>query len=151
MKKVWEEPKVDVQIFVPNEYVAACVTGTIQCAIPGNSPYEVNDGIGTRNYSWGNVDNSRWNGPTLDYDGQDHGICGEAAAITFSDSDGSGSGYEMNHGVLDRSRPIYNITGYTLAEGTYDVTWNSNSGGPTYNHYGVLTITNIDNSKPNHS
>lgn len=28
MKKCWEEPRIRVQKFMPNEYVAACVTGT---------------------------------------------------------------------------------------------------------------------------
>lgn len=38
MKKIWEAPRTVVQGFEPNEYVAACVTGTIQCAIPGSQP-----------------------------------------------------------------------------------------------------------------
>lgn len=44
MEKVWRKPETQVQWFVPNEYVAACVTGQIVCAIPGHSPYECNDG-----------------------------------------------------------------------------------------------------------
>ena len=82
-------------------------------------------------------------------EGLDHGICGDAAPITFNGS--TGSGYEVNHGVIDKNRPIYNIEGYQLQEGTYNVIWNSNSGGPEYTHYGKLTITNIDNDRPNHS
>ena len=153
MKKNWERPRTVVQRFEPNEYVAACVTGTIQCAIPGDSAYRVNDGTNARNNSswisepW----NWKWSGAHLDADGYDHGICGEATSITFSDVDGSGSGYEMNHGVLDHTRPIYNISGYNLAEGTYNVTWQSHNTTTEYNHYGTLTITNIDNNRPNHS
>lgn len=149
MKRVYETPMLYAEKFAPNEYVSACVQGMIQCAIPGRSPYAVEDGTTTRNYNRGDVNRNLWQGPTLTYDGLDHGLCGTAAPISFSDS--TGSGYEINHGSIDRNRPIYNIEGYTLAEGSYNVTWNSNSGGPAYNHYGVLTITNIDNSRPNHS
>ena len=153
MKLEWKNPEIMVEKFQANEYVAACVTGTIQCAIPGNSPYAINDGTGSRNnnsnlYQWNRWD---WPGAHLPPDGLDHGICGESTSITFSDSDGSGSGFEMNHGVLDRTRPIYNIDGYSLSTGSYNVTWQSNNGSRQYNHYGILTITNIDNSRPNHS
>lgn len=152
-RKCYERPMMFVQNFVPNEYVAACVTGTIQCAIPGSSPYQCNDGTSAKNFDWWvyrGLDQN-WNGPTIQSDGLDHGICGETTSITFSDSDGSGSGFEMNHGVLDRSRPIYNISGYDLSTGTYSVTWKSNNGYSEYNHYGILTIENIDNTHPNHS
>lgn len=153
MKKAYKTPTACAEEFMPNEYVSACVTGTIQCAIPGSSPYKVNDGTGSRNFSkqvyMGLSQN--WNGPTISYDGKDHGICGEATSITFSDSDGSGSGYEMNHGVLDMTRPIYDISGYQLSVGNYYVTWKSNNGSQEYNHYGTLKISNIDNSRPNHS
>lgn len=153
MRKIWEEPTILIQKFIPNEYVAVCVEGTIQCAIPGNSPYRVADGTGSRNYNPGEVTRNLWSGPTLSYDGQDHGLCGTAAPITFSDSNGTGSGFEINNGSIDRNRPIYNIAGYDLTQGTgtYNVTWNSNSGGPTYNHYGVLTVSYIDSNNPNHS
>lgn len=157
MKKNWEMPRTVVQKFEPNEYVAACVTGTIQCAIPGRSAYDIGDGTSSTNFNYmvyySAFQLGLWdsNGPVISADGQDHGICGEATSITFSDVDGSGSGYEMNHGVLDYSRPISNISGYSLKEGTYNVVWNSTNGYSNYNHYGTLTITNIDNSRPNHS
>lgn len=134
MKKVWETPKTVVQRFEPNEYVAACVTGTIQCIYPGRSPEQYDDGIDTY----------------TDQFNMKHGICGEDAVIHFDDS--TGTGYETDHGVTDYNRPIYNIKGYTLEVGThYNVTWTSNSGGPEYHHVGRLTITNIDDSRPNHS
>ena len=153
MKRTYETPVAYVEEFMPNEYVSACVTGTIQCAIPGRSAYAVNDGTSSRTNNWQlyNSWNWDWPGDHLSADGMPHGICGEATSITFSDSDGSGSGYEMNHGVLDTSRPIYNIRGYNLATGTYNVYWQSNNGSEEYNHYGTLTISNIDNSRPNHS
>lgn len=150
MKKTWEEPSIMVQQFMPNEYVAACVTGTLQCAIPGDSPYACGDGTSARNYSWrvyAGID--QWGGPRITPDGKNHGICAEPTSISFAS--GTGTGYEMNHGVLDRTRPIYNIDGYNLSTGTYKVTWKSNNGYQVYNHYGMLTITNIDNDRPNHS
>lgn len=153
MKLEWKNPEIMVEKFQANEYVAACVTGTIQCAIPGNSAYAINDGTSSRlnNRNLYLPWNWNWSGNHLSADGKEHGICGESTAITFSDSNGSGSGYEMNHGVLDTSRPIYNISGYSLSQGDYNVTWQSNNGYEEYNHYGVLKITNIDNSRPNHS
>lgn len=151
MKKSWEEPSITVQEFMPNEYVAACVTGTLQCAIPGSSAYVCGDGTSSRNnnnslYQWWNWN---WSGPNYGPDGNDHGICAEPTSISFAS--GSGSGFEMNHGVLDTSRPIYNIDGYQLSPGTYNVRWQSTNGYEEYNHYGTLTITNIDNDRPNHS
>ena len=151
MKLNWRNPEIMIEKFQANEYVAACVTGTIQCAIPGSSAYTVNDGTSSRTNDWRIYRNFQWDGGHLLADNLPHGICGEATSITFSDSDGSGSGYEMNHGVLDTTRPIYNIQGYTLEQGSYNVYWQSNNGSEEYNHYGVLTITNIDNSRPNHS
>lgn len=145
MKKRWETPRTMVQKFEPNEYVAACVTGTIQCAVPGNDPYECDGASPTRFFDY----TANWYGNSICGDGLNHGVCGNSAPITFNGS--TGSGYEVNHGSIDRNRPIYNIEGYQLAEGTYNVTWNSNSGGPQYTHYGVLTISNIDNDRPNHS
>lgn len=54
MKMRWEEPKIEVQMFMPNEYVAACYN--ISCNVPsGVGYYETNDepgyqrgGLGTR-------------------------------------------------------------------------------------------------------
>ena len=147
MEKVWRKPETQVQWFVPNEYVAACVTGQIVCAIPGHSPYECNDGTTTRNfgfYPW------QWDGPKINSDGLDHGLCGTSATISFSDTDGSGSGFEVVNGSIDYDRPIWNINGYELSPGDYPVTWNSTDGANKYNHYGILHITATGNNA-NHS
>lgn len=61
---------------------------------------------------------------------------------------------KKNNGVTDTSRPIYSITGYTPAKGTYyNVTWKSKdlSKGIEYTHTGRLVITQIDTNRPNHS
>ena len=52
MKKIWEDPRIDVQIFAPNEYVAACVVGTIECAIPGHDRYSCDGSSPTRNFNY---------------------------------------------------------------------------------------------------
>lgn len=148
MKKVWKEPEIDVQIFVSNEYVAACVVGTIECAIPGNNRYSCDGSSPIRNFNY-NMSRFEWDGPSISRDGQDHGICGNPAPISFNGS--TGSGYETIDGEIQRNRPIYNIQGYKLDPGVYRVTWNSDSGGPVYNHYGELTINYVDYDRPNHS
>lgn len=135
MKRKWEEPKFLIQEFEADEYVAACVVGTIACAIPGASPYEVNDGTGKRT-----VDN------------KDHGYCGNWANISFNGD--TGSGYEVVNGQSVSTRPIYNITGYEQSPGSYPVRWNSfdyQDGTGEYTHTGVLNVTLIDSSRPNHS
>ncbi len=140
----WVEPEIMVDCFEPNEYVAACVTGTIQCAYPGN---------GRTNGQTNVFDdyNGRQNGWYTDGYGMMHGICGNDATISFNGD--TGSGYEYVNGRPARNRPIYNISGYQLKEGTYyDVTWNSKvDNSDEYNHIGRLKITNIDDSHPNRS
>lgn len=151
MKKNWEMPKTVVQRFEPNEYVAACVTGTIQCAYPGDPKYygPGRSSVGRTNVfdDW----NGRESGWYTDQDGMQHGVCGNNATISFNGN--TGTGFEYVNGRPDHNRPIYDISGYQLEEGTYyNVTWTSNdSGSPEYHHIGRLIITNIDHSRPNHS
>ncbi|MGN0313321.1 MAG: hypothetical protein ACI4EG_00870 [Fusicatenibacter sp.] len=138
MRKRWEEPQILVQEFIANEYIAACVVGNIQCALPGRSSTEQDDGT-TPIY-------------TEPKTHLQHGLCGETAPISF-DSD-TASGYEVINGVKQTNRPIYDISGYTLEPGTYlNVTWKStdNGGKDEYSHTGRLVITNIDENRPNHS
>ena len=143
-------PMMMSEAFAPNEYISACVVGTIECAIPGRDPYTCDGSSPTRyfNYNmsqfeWG------WGEPTIGRDRLEHGICGNSAPISFNGS--TGSGYETIGGEIQRNRPIYNISGYDLEPGIYKVTWNSDSGGPMYNHYGELHISYIDYDHPNHS
>lgn len=134
MRKRWEEPTILVQKFEANEYVAACVVGKIQCALPGESPTKQDDGTDVY----------------IDKNGLWHGLCGNDAAISF-DSD-TKYGYEVDKGVIQTNRPIYDVSGYELKEGTYsNVTWKSNDGTYEYSHTGRLVITSIDDKRPNHS
>lgn len=49
MKKKWEEPRIEVQKFIPNEYVAAC--WKINCNVP--TGYGFVDNNNNRKYDWG--------------------------------------------------------------------------------------------------
>lgn len=91
---------------MPNEYVAACITGTIECAVPGNNPYTCDGGNPTRFFNY-RMDSNRWDGSTISPDGLEHGLCGNTATISF-DGD-TGSGFERINGEIQRNRPIYNI------------------------------------------
>ncbi|MDY2814762.1 MAG: hypothetical protein SOU03_12540 [Dorea sp.] len=136
MKKEYVTPVMVGAKFVANEYVAACITGTIQCIYPGKSSSKYDDG--TKTY--------------IDSQGLWHGLCGNDATISFNGE--TASGYERINNVAQTDRPIYNIKGYEEKEGTYyDVTWTSKetAANQEYNHKGRLVITNIDNKRPNHS
>lgn len=142
MKKVYEHPKVIVEEFTPNEYVAACITGTIQCMYPGNG--ETN---GQEKYDDYNGEKSGW---FTDSSGMIHGICGNDASISFNDK--KAEGYETIGGEIQKNRRIFGISGYEQEVGTYTVTWNSQvDNSDIYTHQGRLIITNIDNNHPNHS
>lgn len=145
MKRMYEKPMAYEEVFKANEYIAACITGKIQCAYPGNGRTN-----GQMEYDDYNGQSTGW---FTDGEGKQHGLCGNDATITFNGS--TGKGYESNNGQIQRNRPIYNISGYTPEVGTYyGVTWNSDDGdnlSGTYSHRGRLVITNIDNNHPNHS
>lgn len=145
-KMKWTRPEVTGEMFEANEYVAACITGTIQCMYPGDGTTN-----GEEIYGDYNGEQSGW---YTDPSGKQHGLCGYDAIISFNGD--TGSGYEFNkNGQIQRNRPIYNIAGYIPTVGTHNgVTWNSDDGdnhSGTYSHKGRLIITNIDNAHPNHS
>ena len=142
MKRKYVAPAMECEKFEANEYVAACITGTIQCVYPGTSKAKGDNGV----YDDYNGEQSGW---YRDSQGMLHGLCGYDATITFNGS--SASGYEVNNGSTDYNRPIYSISGYSEAEGTYYVTWKSNDGSAEYSHKGRLIITNVDSNRPNHS
>lgn len=142
----WVRPSVYEENLAANQNVAvsACIVGKIQCQYPGNGRTNGQDVFDDYN-----GEQSGW---YTDSEGKLHGICGNDADISFAGA--TGSGYEKNNGVTDTSRPIYSITGYTPAKGTYyNVTWKSKdlSKGIEYTHTGRLVITQIDTNRPNHS
>ena len=146
-KKTWVAPKATLEEFTPNEYVSACIVGTIQCAYPGN---------GKTNGRTDEFDdyNGQESGYYRDSKGMLHGLCGYDASITFNDATGSGYERDKNGNVLT-NRPIYNIKNYTPAVGTYtNVTWSSDDGdnhSGSYSHIGRLVISYVDTAHTNRS
>ena len=124
--------------------MSACIVGKIQCQYSGNGSTNGQDVFDDYN-----GEQSEW---YTDSEGEKHGIFGNDADISFAGA--TGSCYEQNNGITDTSRPIYSISGYTPAVGTYYyVTWKSKdlSKGIEYIHKGRLKITQIDTNRPNHS
>lgn len=133
-KMKWTRPEVTGELFEANEYIAACITGKIQCIYPGASPNQQDDGTNVYTDKYGS-----W-----------HGLCGNDATISFNGD--TASGFEVSNGKVDRSRPIYSISGYSQTTGIYqNVTWDSTDGKGVYHHKGRLVITQIDSTHPNHS
>lgn len=146
--KDYVRPMMESEAFTANEYIAACVTGTIQCGYPGHDYWWENT-VGKPNiFDDYFGEETGW---YTDRDGLQHGVCGNNATISFNGD--TGTGYEVVNGRVDKNRPIYDISGFNLTEGTYTgVTWTSRDGNsPEYHHVGRLIITNIDPTRPNHS
>lgn len=144
MKKRYTTPIMLSEKFITNEYVSACITGTIQCVYPGTKFNKGDNGV----YDDFNGNESGW---YYDSEHKPHGICGYNAIISFNGE--NASGFEAVNGRIDKTRPIYNISGYEEKTGLYYVTWTSKDtkANAEYHHKGRLDITNIDYSKPNHS
>lgn len=141
MKEKWTDPNVVVQKFTPNEFISACIEGTIQCIYPGD-PNQYDEYIEGSSTIY------------VDSEEHWHGVCGNPAHIVFSED--TGRGYEVVNGKIDYLRPIYDIEGeFPLAHGTYEVTWTSEDDHSEdhgkYHHRGRLIITNIIQDRPNHS
>lgn len=139
MKKEYVTPTMAGERFSADEYVAACITGTIQCRYPGD-PNQYDD--------WTSGNHKIY----TDNEGQEHGICGDDATISFNGS--TATGFEFVNGKAVTGRPISEISGYKEAAGTYYVTWTSedkvNNTG-TYHHKGRLIVSSVDSKHPNHS
>lgn len=146
MKKRYVTPTMVGERFSADEYVAACITGKIQCAYPGDGQ------TNGRTDVFGDY-NGEESGYYRDSKRMLHGLCGYDATISFNGD--TGSGYEYIDNKIQRNRPIFNIKNYTPTVGEhYNVTWNSKdgaNGSGTYSHIGRLIITNIDKNHPNHS
>lgn len=133
MKKTWEEPKIMVQKFMPNEYVAACgASGTVY-----NFVCDAGDGV------WGSVYQETNNQPGL----QAHGRNKDTIISTYEEFWGSPvAGYhacgktheaESNSGFFD---------GYYCAKGDTDnpvsvIIWK----GEHSNNVHCTTNLNMDN------
>ncbi len=138
MKKNWIRPQVIVEQFEANEYVSTCYS--LYCAIPGDSPTAIHDGITTRAFDY----SVSWDGTNLRNDsGMWHGEpCAEHTSWD-PDTDTyyeSGKPYTL---VADVE------LGSATLDGGYYVTWTSRLGGALYRHYGYAYPS--DSSRPNHS
>lgn len=158
-KRIYNKPQASEEIFMSNEYVAACYDYNckVVCALPGSSTSKISDGTSMKQ----------------DSDKQWHGLCGNWSSEFMVN--GVAGGYETVDGVVDRNRPITNIqigaevsSGTTTGFGTsigsqgelknggwYKATWTSTDGKTGYyHHYGCLQITSEViqiPGRPNHS
>lgn len=145
MKKTWVDPRIEVQQFVPNEYVATC--WGVACIV-GDGNY---GGYGAEE-SW-----SHWNGKApYGNDCDNHnGSCSVAVNNQFKDSNGKVSFYAENNSEQGSLNGGY--TGYidnnnnNKIDGGDTIFWYTLSGNRDrrWNHYG--TVVNADPSHPNRS
>lgn len=146
-------PSACEECFASNENIAnsvsPCITGTIECVYPAQNSWETGDNGIYDGYN--GRDTWQYNsGVFTDGYGMNHGACGTPTVINYST--GTGKGYEIYQGKLDKNRPIYDISLTDYGLGMHnDVTWNSTDGTGIYHHKGRIKITLVDNNKPNHS
>ncbi len=146
-KKIYVKPVLAFERFMPNEYIAACITGVdMQCAIPGDSRYYVNDGTRARD---------------------NHGICANKVSVNID----LGTGMEISTDPTAPAHPFYSfqlgekvngetseIRGYNnIGTADYSTGWHKarwiskDDASNTYYHYGLVNVTYIDPRHPNHS
>lgn len=132
MKNNWKTPMTLIEQFVPNEYVAVCLKGSLQCQYPGNGITN-----GQEEFDDYNGQESGW---YRDDHRMLHGLCGNNTKVALNSADGLI--YEtLSNGAIDMNRPITNLKGYQPAVGTYiGVTWDSTDGSGIYHHRGRLII-----------
>lgn len=133
MKKIWEEPKVLVQEFTPNEYVAVC--WGVACEVSDANEYEASIGNAAQ-----------------DHRGE---YCGTTGHQWLTDWDGDGTPERMSEIATDGLGTL-SCTIYT--DGTYRqqgnisevevgdyIYWTTNAGSGwdrrTWHHQGWVTAT----------
>lgn len=142
MKKNWQAPRIQVQEFEANEYVAACYS--LYCAISGDGKGNVTCGAA------GAIDNYEgftrpWGGFTYTSDGKPHG---KPCALGTSYNADKGEFYE--YGKLSNASDIH-ISNEVQSDGSQCAIWTSHdvNGTGDYNHYGYAVLD--DGNRPNHS
>lgn len=96
MKQVWEKPRIEVQKFIPNEYVAACYK--IKCTTPnGNSTYYYLYDDTNGNDVWDNSDQLIYS-PLFGFRG-----CGNWHSGVIRDEAPTANGF-----VTDGTYPVWN-------------------------------------------
>lgn len=145
MKMRWEEPRIEVQQFMPNEYVAAC--WGVSCSVDAANDVE-----------------KRWvlNCWESNYEkGQTHDAahCGMQTNQWVIDDDGNGTVDRMietgTDGLGDLTCTLYTgpdykgVTSFSgVTTGSY-IYWTTTSGNRTWHHQGRVVGT--DSSHPNRS
>lgn len=138
MKKTWQAPRILVQEFEANEYVATCYSLYCKVAGDGEGGFNGNTYFDKDVTNWGNLG-------TIKHDDQLHG---QPCA--------NGSSYHEETGEFyENSKPVSVVDGITLGgdagNGKLYATWGSTDGGEAatghYTHYGFAVLDN----RPNHS
>lgn len=145
MKGKWEEPRIEVQQFMPNEYVAAC--WGVSCAV--NAANDVEKG-----WILDDWESNYENGQT-----HDAAHCGMQTNQWVIDDDGNGTVDRMietgTDGLGNLTCTLYTDSNYRtqtsfsgVATGSY-IYWTTTSGNRTWHHQGRVVGT--DSSHPNRS
>ena len=139
MKKNWQAPRIQVQEFEANEYVAACYS--LYCKVAGNGEGSyTEDTQFTKDVQWGNLG-------TIKHDGQLHGKpCAQGSSYN-----------ESTKQFYENSKPVSFVDSVNLGSeaspGKWYATWGSTDGGEAATghstHYGYAMLD--EPSRPNHS
>ena len=137
MKKMWEEPSIQVQEFMPNEYVAVC--WGVACDVDWANKYEQD----FRFFFFFNVshasDHCGNSSNQVIYVRNNDGV-GEAMVETGTD----GLGTLACTIYTDYNRYTGRFTGQTSASNVHigqTIYWTTTSGSRTWHHRGTVTAT----------
>lgn len=141
MKKMWEEPRIQVQEFMPNEYVAVC--WGVQCSVSDANKIEKNF---YHNPSYSGITHSS-------------AYCGQTSHQWLLDSDNNNIAEAMveinTDGLGDLPCTIYTDATYkhtrdisTVRPDQY-IYWTTSSGAKTWHHQG--RVSNTVDGHPNRS
>lgn len=139
MKKNWQAPRIRVQEFEANEYVATCYD--MFCAIAGDGygNYKEDVNFNRPKQNWGNFN-------MIPADGLTHG---EPCAKGSSYDDETGLFYEVNKPATKVESSSIHIGDPAPKGGNYATWISTDSNGDRYQHYGYA-VENMKNH-PNHS
>lgn len=145
MKKIWEEPRVLVQEFTPNEYVAVC--WGVSCSTGAANEVEQNWMLDRweSNYENGQTHRDDHCGTLTNQWVIDFNDDGRADRMVETGTDGLGN---LNCTLYTDAtyRTTSSLNGVTIGSYIY---WTTTSGNRTWHHQG--TVVGTDSSHPNRS
>lgn len=142
MKKMWEEPRIAVQEFVPNEYVAACFKLACGRGSDPSLPYGSHWETGER----GNVSHSTIGTPHTCGDADANRVITDDGGLFQSVGESNGEQGWLNGG-LDY---ILQSDGNNTVDTGDVIFWHTTANdGRRWNHWGV--VQQQDTNHPNHS